>query len=251
MDWRQTSVHTHAHTHTHTHTHTRTHTYTHTQTYTHTSHTYQGTLLDRKQTTVHSVWHLHLSPTGVRFRIAAKSSLSDFRYVVNTTNSKIHPWVTNSMSRLMYTIVYSKSSLSISRLSDFGCVANTTNSTIHLKLTNSLSRLRYTIAYCQIMSLDMGWLQLVGSFELYVSFAQEPYKRDYILQKWPIILRSLLIVATPHQVSLTLGASPQFHQHNESSKCHELLLSCEYKDFNHGVATISRLLKFTGLFGRI
>jgi len=34
---------------------------------------------------------------------------------------------------------------------------------------------------------------------LYVSFAKEPYKRDDILQKRPMILRSLLIVATPHQ----------------------------------------------------
>jgi len=31
-----------------------------------------------------------------------------------------------------------------------------------------------------------------------VSFAKEPYKRDYIPQKSPIILRSLLIVATPY-----------------------------------------------------
>jgi len=45
----------------------------------------------------------------------------------------------------------------------------------------------------------MGWLQVVGSLKLYVSFAKEPYKRDYILQKRPIILRSLLIVATPYK----------------------------------------------------
>ena len=43
----------------------------------------------------------------------------------------------------------------------------------------------------------MGWLRLVGSLKLQVSFAKEPYKRDDILQKRPIILRSLLIVATP------------------------------------------------------
>ena len=43
----------------------------------------------------------------------------------------------------------------------------------------------------------MGWLPLVGSLQLQVSFAEEPYKRDYILQKRPIILRSLLHVATP------------------------------------------------------
>ena len=43
----------------------------------------------------------------------------------------------------------------------------------------------------------MGWLRLVGSLKLYVSFAKEPHKSDDILQKRPIIVRSLLIVATP------------------------------------------------------
>ena len=38
---------------------------------------------------------------------------------------------------------------------------------------------------------------LVGSFKLLVSFAKEPYKRDYIMPKRPVIFRSLLIVATP------------------------------------------------------
>jgi len=47
--------------------------------------------------------------------------------------------------------------------------------------------------------MHMGWLRLVGSLKLYVTFAKEPYKRDDILQKRPIILRSLLIVATPYQ----------------------------------------------------
>ena len=42
----------------------------------------------------------------------------------------------------------------------------------------------------------MGWLRLVGSLNLQVSFAKEPYKRDDILQKRPIIFRSLLIVTT-------------------------------------------------------
>jgi len=43
----------------------------------------------------------------------------------------------------------------------------------------------------------MGWLRLVGFLKLQVSFAKEPYKRDDILQKRPLILRSLLIVAIP------------------------------------------------------
>jgi len=48
------------------------------------------------------------------------------------------------------------------------------------------------------MLYGMGWLRLVGSFKLLVSFAKEPYKRDDILQKRPRISRSLLIVATPY-----------------------------------------------------
>jgi len=42
-----------------------------------------------------------------------------------------------------------------------------------------------------------GWLRLVGSSKLLVSFAKEPYTKHDILQKRLIILRSLLIVATP------------------------------------------------------
>jgi len=38
----------------------------------------------------------------------------------------------------------------------------------------------------------MGWLRWVGSLKLQVSFAKEPYKRDCILQKRTVILRSLL-----------------------------------------------------------
>jgi len=33
----------------------------------------------------------------------------------------------------------------------------------------------------------MGWLWLVGSIKLWVSFAKEPYKRDYVLRKRPVI----------------------------------------------------------------
>jgi len=48
----------------------------------------------------------------------------------------------------------------------------------------------------------MGWLRVVGSLKLQVSFAKEPYKRDEILQKRLIILRSLLIEATPYVYTL-------------------------------------------------
>jgi len=45
---------------------------------------------------------------------------------------------------------------------------------------------------------DFGWLRFVGSSKSQVSFAKLPYKRDDILQKRPIILRSLLIIAIPY-----------------------------------------------------
>jgi len=50
----------------------------------------------------------------------------------------------------------------------------------------------------------MGWLRLVGFLKLWVSFVKEPYKTDDILQKRPIISRSLLIVATPYVYAYTL-----------------------------------------------
>ena len=46
--------------------------------------------------------------------------------------------------------------------------------------------------------LCMGWLWLVGSLKLQVSFARETYRRDDILQKRLIIESILLTVATPY-----------------------------------------------------
>jgi len=48
------------------------------------------------------------------------------------------------------------------------------------------------------MQQAMGWRRLVGSIKSQVSFAKELYKRDDILEKRSIILKSLLIVATPY-----------------------------------------------------
>ena len=44
----------------------------------------------------------------------------------------------------------------------------------------------------------MGWLRLVGSLKLSVSFAEYRLFNRALLQKRPIILRSLLIIATPY-----------------------------------------------------
>ena len=43
----------------------------------------------------------------------------------------------------------------------------------------------------------MGWLRLVGSLKLDVSFAEYSLFDGALLQKRPIVLRSLLIIATP------------------------------------------------------
>jgi len=73
----------------------------------------------------------------------------------------------------------------------------------------ALAHLRISLRPIQFLksqlaiAFTMGWLRLVGSLKLQVSF--EPCKRDNILQKRPMILRSLLIVATPSMKCLRSG----------------------------------------------
>jgi len=59
----------------------------------------------------------------------------------------------------------------------------------------------------------MGWLRLVGSLKGQDSCAKEPYKRDNILQKRPIIVWSLPIVASQYVYSET----PLFRFYKEPS----------------------------------
>jgi len=40
------------------------------------------------------------------------------------------------------------------------------------------------------LSVSMGWLRFVGSLKTQVSFAKEPYKREYMLQKRRMFLRN-------------------------------------------------------------
>jgi len=72
------------------------------------------------------------------------------------------------------------------------------------------------ITHGNVSNTHMGWLWLVGSLTLLVSFAKVPYKRDDILQKRPIILRSLLILATPYEYRRRLF--PQ-HTHDGPFVC--------------------------------
>jgi len=49
----------------------------------------------------------------------------------------------------------------------------------------------------------MGWLRLVGSLKSHVSFAEYRLFYRALLRKRPVILKSLLIVATPYVTRLT------------------------------------------------
>ena len=55
---------------------------------------------------------------------------------------------------------------------------------------------------CLNVRLLMGWLRGVGDFKLYVFFAEYRLFYRALLQKRPIILRRLLIVATPYCTSI-------------------------------------------------
>jgi len=69
------------------------------------------------------------------------------------------------------------------------------------------SVLQCVAVWCSVLPLiELDLLLRLASYgvatisrhlKIMVSCANEPYKRDYILQKRTIILRSLLIVATP------------------------------------------------------
>jgi len=91
----------------------------------------------------------------------------------------------------------------------------------------------------------MGWLWLVDSLKIQVSFAKEPYKRDDILQKRPMILRSLLIVANPYHHTLSDTLPPHFVR---DSSIHVALHHYTLPlDMGWLRLAISRLLKMIGL----
>ena len=70
---------------------------------------------------------------------------------------------------------------------------------------------------------DMDWSRLVvRSLQLQVSFANEPYKRDYILRKRPIILRSLLIVWLGHVTDMD-GSYHTYERYQRQYAWHRLM----------------------------
>jgi len=70
-----------------------------------------------------------------------------------------------------------------------------------------------------------GWLRLVGSIKLHVSFAKGPCKRDHILQKRTIDLSILLTVATPYMLSRATVCAVimcEIEIHGLNSRMHQL-----------------------------
>jgi len=65
---------------------------------------------------------------------------------------------------------------------------------IHIHLTT-------THSYVEFSQLAMGWLRLVGSIELQVTFAEYSLIYRSLSQKRPIISSILLFAATPYQTS--------------------------------------------------
>jgi len=60
--------------------------------------------------------------------------------------------------------------------------------------------IQHNVKHCNTLQLDcdsMGWLRLVGSLKLQVSSAEYRLFYRALLQKRPIIIWSLLVVATP------------------------------------------------------
>jgi len=71
------------------------------------------------------------------------------------------------------------------------CSDSTEVGSLHIKCS-CCTFSRITIA------ITVGWLRLIGSLQLWVSFVAYCLFYRALLQKRPLILRSLLIVATPY-----------------------------------------------------
>jgi len=103
----------------------------------------------------------------------------------------------------------------------------------------------YTYSYVHT-STCMGWLRLVGSLQLLVSFVEYCLFYRALLQKRHMILRSLLIVATPYDIRTHVILHTRSHVC--VYKCSPTIIKITCVRKSHGVATIGRLLKIICLF---
>jgi len=98
---------------------------------------------------------------------------------------------------------------------------------------------------------DIGWLWWAGAWKLQVSFAESSLFYRALLQKRPIILRSLLIVATPYLHRSHVMREWVMSRVNRS--CHLSSVGSFVLPglLWYGVATMSRRFKIIRLFWRI
>jgi len=80
-----------------------------------------------------------------------------------------------------------------------------------IPLNTHMNESPHTYELCMPSEWSMGWLRLVGSLKWYFSFAEYSLFYRALLQKRPIILRSLRIVATPYLLQMVYR--PQFVVH--------------------------------------
>jgi len=71
----------------------------------------------------------------------------------------------------------------------------------------------------------IGWLRLVGSLKSQVSFVEYRLFYGAFWQKRPIILRSLLIVATPYECVACLNAVMVLAENNQATQIHQICMN--------------------------
>jgi len=126
------------------------------------------------------IWTSHVTSEGVTSRV---------QWVTSYVNESCHTWT----SHVSYAMSHVACERVMSHVNEsfFMCISRVCDRT-H---SDSSPRGR-DMTTCPG---DESWVLVpISEGMWHVSFAKEPYKRDHILHKRPIILRSLLIVATPY-----------------------------------------------------
>ena len=147
-------------------------------------------LNNRSQPTASRLYRIVLSSLEkpCRHNFSKISTLLNFTYQMPPEHTSENFW-----QRLL-------SSLGIAGYHNFSRASSTVLG--YMQLSSELTFAKFSCNCCRRLGKRAkGWLRLVGSLKLQVSFAKEPYERDDILQKRRIMLRSLLIVATPQHSS--------------------------------------------------
>ena len=198
-----TSTRTHTRTHTHTHTHTYAHANTNTYTRTHTP-DIQG-----------HAWRSSSTHGSTRQHTATHCSTLHYTATTATHGNKLQHTATHMHHAAHLT--YEDPCVACWSLLRLAALKSTYHP-LHLlpsqrnhqrqeqksiddgKRRSDTAPKRCEAVCCVQVSygVAMGWLRLVGSFKLEVSLAEYSLFYRALLQTRPIILRSLLIVATPY-----------------------------------------------------